>query len=61
MPDKISRLGLPLFGIQFISRGKRDFFSPLPVDSIRKKFQNLIFRQIVFFLAAFIKHNLAVV
>ena len=26
-----------------------------------KKFQNLIFRQIVFFFAAFIKHNLAVV
>ncbi len=37
------------------------FFSPLPVDSIGKKFQNLILRQIVFFLAAFIKHDLAVV
>ena len=37
------------------------FFSPLSVDSIGKKFQNLIFRQIVFFFAAFIKHDLAVV
>ncbi|AEN78746.1 Hypothetical protein LRC_14980 [Ligilactobacillus ruminis ATCC 27782] len=37
------------------------FFSPLPVDSISKKFQNLIFRQIVFFFAAFIKHDFAVV
>ena len=37
------------------------FFSPLPVDSIRKKFQNLILRQIFFFFAAFIKHDLAVV
>ena len=37
------------------------FSSPLPVDSIGKKFQNLIFRQIVFFFAAFIKHDFAVV
>lgn len=37
------------------------FFSPLPVDSVSKKFQNLILRQIVFFLAAFIKHDLAVI